>query len=304
MENKKSTKRKTTEQVLEEFNIIHNNFYTYQNLNYINNRIKITINCPIHGDFQQTPKDHLNGRGCWDCYKDSQKMNSNVYFKRVNEKHNSKYKYFNDYNGSRNKIKIECPEHGIFYQLAQNHIKGAGCIKCSGNYNYTTEEFNKKSNIIHNNKYEYPSEYKYSDEDIIIICSIHGKFKKKPYIHLQGQGCPYCIISKGEDKTKNILDLMMIKYETQKTFDGCKHKNKLKFDFYLPDYNTCIEYDGKQHFFIYERFGGISGFNDRLIKDKIKDEYCYLNNIHLLRIKYNENIEEKLSEFLLCHNKE
>lgn len=81
----------------------------------------------------------------------------------------------------------------------------------------------------------------------------------------------------------------------KKTFDGCENINKLYFDFYLPEYNTCIEYDGLQHFKSIEHFGGKKGLKETQKRDKIKDEYCKNNNIRLLRIKYNEKVSKILS---------
>lgn len=71
-------------------------------------------------------------------------------------------------------------------------------------------------------------------------------------------------------------------------------KINLFFDFFIPEINCCIEYDGIKHFKPIDRFGGIEEFEKVKIKDKIKDEYCRKNNIHLIRINYLDNIEEKL----------
>lgn len=90
------------------------------------------------------------------------------------------------------------------------------------------------------------------------------------------------------------MDNNNIKYIKQKTFKECKDIKLLKFDFYLPEYNMCIEFDGIQHFKPIERFGGIDGFKKTKQNDKTKNIYCDKNNIKLLRIKYNENIFEKI----------
>ena len=95
-----------------------------------------------------------------------------------------------------------------------------------------------------------------------------------------------CIASKGEQKISQILRENDIVFEQQKTFDGC-HSDKnypLRFDFYLPDYNTCIEYDGKQHFKPIEYFGGEEVFKRQQENDQIKNNYCTENNIRLIRI--------------------
>src|SRR5690606_6725556 len=86
-----------------------------------------------------------------------------------------------------------------------------------------------------------------------------------------------------------------IKFESQKKFNDCKSIRKLPFDFYLPDYNLCIEYDGIQHFEPIDFFGGINSYKNLIKRYAIKSNFCYVNGIELLRIKYNDNINDKLS---------
>lgn len=89
-----------------------------------------------------------------------------------------------------------------------------------------------------------------------------------------------------------------IKYKQQKTFKECKNVQVLQFDFYLPDYNCCIEYDGIQHFKPINFFGGDDFLKYIKQNDTIKNEYCKNTHIKLLRIKYDENINEKLTNYL------
>jgi very-short-patch-repair endonuclease len=85
----------------------------------------------------------------------------------------------------------------------------------------------------------------------------------------------------------------------KKKFKNCKNKKQLFFDFFLPDFNCCIEYDGIQHFEIVEFFGGEKSFNERLINDNIKNDFCEENNISLLRISYKDNINEILEKIII-----
>lgn len=102
------------------------------------------------------------------------------------------------------------------------------------------------------------------------------------------------------------LEKYDIDYEVEKTFKGCKYKGLLRFDFYIPSRNACIEYDGEQHFDTVDFEGGSSEkeLKEKLKlnkkRDSIKDKYCKKNGIKLLRIPYYEfdNIENKLIEFL------
>jgi hypothetical protein len=94
------------------------------------------------------------------------------------------------------------------------------------------------------------------------------------------------------------LELNNISFERQKKFDLCRYKNKLPFDFYLTELGICIEYNGIQHYEAIEHFGGENKLKQRKINDKIKKEYCVDNNIPLIIIKYNENVEDILSNYL------
>lgn len=110
-----------------------------------------------------------------------------------------------------------------------------------------------------------------------------------------------CIKSKGENRIATFLRQNNIIFEREKTFDTCKDKQLLKFDFYIPEKNLLIEYDGEQHFKL-SRFGNknIEEAEEMLkiqqIRDQIKNNWCNQNNIPLLRISYKdfENIEEIL----------
>lgn len=99
-------------------------------------------------------------------------------------------------------------------------------------------------------------------------------------------GCPYCIKSKGQLEVELVLKKYNISYETEKSFDGCKFKVLLRFDFYVPDLNLLIEYDGKQHFEPIKYFGGEKTFKIIQERDKIKNKFAKENNISLLRIPY------------------
>lgn len=72
------------------------------------------------------------------------------------------------------------------------------------------------------------------------------------------------------------------------SFDDCLSIKgyKLRFDFYLPKNNCCIEIDGRQHREPVDKFGGETTFNELIQNDNIKNEYCKNNNIKLIRIPY------------------
>jgi hypothetical protein len=160
------------------------------------------------------------------------------------------------------------------------------------------KEFIEKSRQIHNNKYDYSKVLYYNTfKDVIIICKKHGEFLQKPNSHVRKCGCPRCNESRGEVLVRKILDKLKISYEREKKFENCKNMTYLPFDFYLPEYNYCIEFDGIQHYKEMEFFGGKESFEKLKINDDIKDQYCIDNNIKLIRIRYDEDIENILDSY-------
>ena len=288
-------KRKTTYIFIKEAIEKYGDLYDYSLVEYINSSTDVKIICRIHGIFEQTPNDHLSGCRCPFCYGTPKKTNEQIIkdFLKIHTKYD--YSLVN-YMGAHINVTIICPIHGPFEQTPHDHLKKQGCPKCAGK-SRTLLELKELLNNIHNNKYNYKLVIKTNTKlKCEIICPIHSVFEQDLNHHLTGQGCPKCNESKGEKEIRSILETNNIKYKTQKTFNDCKYVQLLKFDFYLPEKNICIEFDGQQHYEPNKFFGGEKEFIKRQIKDKIKNEYCQNNNIHLIRIKYNENVNEKLSQ--------
>ncbi len=114
-------------------------------------------------------------------------------------------------------------------------------------------------------------------------------------------GCPLCNSSKGEAAISNFLESNKIIFFSQHRFSNCKDKNPLPFDFYIPEFNMCIEYQGEQHYRPVSIFGGDDSFKSQIKRDKIKKKYCKLNRIDLLIIPYWEiqNVEKIIIKRIL-----
>lgn len=294
---------KTTEQFIKEANIIHNNKYNYSKVNYINAHTKVCIICPIHGEFWQTPSNHLKGRKCPKCKFDmltaKNAKSKEQFIKEANIIHNGKYDYSKvEYVNTNKKVCIICPIHGEFWQTPANHLKNHGCPKCAfkknenvnrGNLNH----FINKAKEIHGDKYDYSKvNYFNNRTDVCIICPKHGEFWQTPHSHLSGCGCPNCQQSRLENKTKLILDRFDIEniQRCDKTyFDwlGLQH-----LDFYLPKYNIAIECQGIQHYKPIEYFGGEEKFKLTKKLDEEKRNKVKEHNIKLVYINYNFNDEK------------
>jgi very-short-patch-repair endonuclease len=233
------------------------------------------------------------------------RLNKTEFIERAILLHGYKYDYSDSiYLSNKEKIFINCPIHGKFEQKPHNHLKGYGCYDCGLKLQLenvkrvSIGDFIARSNKIHLNKYNYSLvNFKHTNDTIQIICPIHGEFSQKVYGHLSGRGCSKCNQSKGEKFIEQFLVANNIIFLTEHKFLDCKNIKPLPFDFYLPEHNTCIEFDGKQHYISNEYFKH-EKFDMRQKRDQIKNEYCLKNNIHLMRIKYDEDINTKLISIL------
>ena len=181
-------------------------------------------------------------------------------------------------------------------QLTQGQVKSCGCLQKeqakklgAKNYNDLTGKKFGKLIVLKDSKERTKS------GNVIWECQCScGNITKVAGTHLlcgDTISCG-CIVSQGETIIKSILQTNQISYQSQKSFDSCinpKTGAKLFFDFYLPDYNCCIEYDGEQHF--RPRKTGYFTFKEVeeiQYRDKIKENYCKKHNIKLVRISYTD----------------
>ncbi len=298
-----------TDEFTNKAKLVHGDKYDYSNVEYVNSKTKVKIICPEHGEFEQIPNNHLNGANCYLCGRKAinnhNTGNVNIFIHEALKLYGDKYNYsLVKYVNSKTKVKIICPIHGEFEQTPDNHIRSGGCNYCgqnttttknSNNINIFIDMSNKKHNFI----YDYSNvNYKNNHTKVNIICKTHGEFKQRPNDHLKGVGCPICNNSKGEMKIRLFLEENNIRFNTQYRFSDCKNIRPLPFDFYLPEHNICIEFNGRQHYEPLEHFGGIINFKKQQINDKIKYNFCKSSNISLIIINYRDinNINKILSK--------
>jgi hypothetical protein len=291
-------KRLTNKEFIDKAIEIHDGKYSYSECNYENSKTKIIITCPSHGNFGQRASAHISNQkqGCPKCNHESKQTGLTEFIARATKIHGNKYDYtlVSEYKPNREPVDIICPNHGPFNTSINHHINRCqGCPKCKSLDN---TEFITKSNLVHVNKYDYSKvNYINNKTKVDIICPNHGLFSQRPIDHFNGNGCPICNESRGERNIRKILTELNIKFKPQHKFPECKYKKELPFDFYLPDLNICIEYNGIQHYKPIDIFGGL----EKLIKqeklDLIKKTFCEDNQIKLLIIRYNENIKTKLA---------
>lgn len=246
-------KAMSTSSFIDKAKSVHGDKYDYSSSTYTTSKEKIAIICPIHGEFRQTPNAHLNGQNCPKCGKskqtDNKRMTHTEWLSKVESVHGEKYDYSqSNYVDSKTKVVIGCPTHGSFSQNPINHRLGQGCPKCgklsmAKAQSSDTLSFMDAAARVHDGKYLYHHvNYVTSDKKVTITCKLHGDFDQIPDNHLQGVGCPKCSnrISKPELVIKDMLDQLGVIY-----VHGDRSLIKpLELDFYLPEHNLAIEFNG------------------------------------------------------------
>lgn len=297
------THKVSKEPFIEKANKIHEYKYLYDKVDYVNNHTNVCITCPEHGDFWMTPKSHLRGAGCPICNMSPAGKIDESSIKRFIQKakkiHGDKYDYSKvEYKGSKVKICINCPEHGEFWQTPSNHLKGWGCHECGkleriNKRKKTKELFVEQARKVHGLKYDYSKvEYINTDVKVCIICPEHGDFWQTPTKHLQKEGCPKCRNSKGELVIEKYLKNKNIEFEPQYSISidyKMFSRNNIKVDFYLPKYNTIIEFHGQQHYKYIPFFHkNKDDFYIQVDRDERLRKYCKQRKINLIEIKYSQ----------------
>lgn len=182
---------------------VHNFYYNYKDTVYLGSKNKITISCPLHGNFEQKAENHLAGRGCKKCgakkIKGLPPETKEIFIDKARKTHKDIYDYSKvEYKNSQTKVIIICKTHGDFEQQPNNHIQGQGCTRCgdkrvSEGKKSNTDTFLKKASKIHGNVYLYNKvNYKGNRDSITITCPTHGDFEQLPVVHLRGSGCTLC----------------------------------------------------------------------------------------------------------------
>ena len=294
-------KKLTVEYIREEFN---KRGYTLLSEEYQNNKQLLEYICPNGhkhkinwGRFQQ-------GQECPYC------TGALMDFNIIKEEF-AKRKYIllsTEYMSYNDKLEYICPKghkHSISWSDFNSGRRCPDCgietvkSKLKLSYDEVKQAFEKEGYTL------LSTEYINNNSKLKVRC-LRGHEYEVSWGHFNdGERCPVCNSSKGEKRISLFLKENNINYEAQKSFKECSYKRMLPFDFYLPDYDICIEYDGQQHYNTIDFSGknqkrAEEQFKQTQIKDNIKTQYCLDHNIKLIRIPYWEfkNIENILKQEL------
>lgn len=311
-----SSKLKSEEQFREELRNIHPNLIP--NDIYKGSRIKYHCICRIHNcDVYKTPYDLISRkRGCTLCNTENNKNSSGRYTHDTYVKKlysiNSNIEVLSQYMKIKDRINVRCKVCGYEWNpTAESLIRKnnpCGCPSCAGNAIITPDEFKEKLTITHP-YLELLNEYVRSNLKVHVYCKDCGNdFLVTPNKLQQGQQCFCKCESHGEFRIRIFLESHNINFERYKKYDGLVGvgKKPLSYDFYLPDFNLLVEFQGKQHEAPYD-FGSDmteeeiqERFKCQQEHDRRKRNYALDNNIELLEIWYWDlvNIENILSNKL------
>jgi hypothetical protein len=192
----------TTSEFIDKAMLLTAGRFDYSKAQYVNSNTKVCIICPDHGEFWQTPNNHLKGRNCPQCSRISGDRRYTVaeFIEKAVVAHGSVYAYTKvNYVNSLTPVVIICRQHGEFRQAPASHLRGNGCPICAGVKKGTAAEFTDKAKNVHGDLYDYSLvDYVNRRTKVLIGCSVHGLFPQEPGHHLSGAGCPKCIVaSKG-----------------------------------------------------------------------------------------------------------
>lgn len=291
-------------------------------------KTRIKYICKFHGEREIRTDCLLIGQSCSKCaaeqrlkdrYRNNLYERANKLYDKVKEAcENKGYELLSnisDITCNTSYVAYKCPIHGVHETRIINILSGSGCPDCNtdrfvNQMRLDIDEVRtrlKKMNAICLNIDEYIN---LESENLIFVCEFcHREYVTSllKFIRYAKHDCPVCSLkhmSAGELKIYNYLCKNNMCHTREKCFDDCRDDRMLPFDFYIPEHDICIEYQGQQHYYPIEVFGGVEEFESRQKHDKIKRDFCDKNNIKLIEIPYWEyhNIEKILhKELLVLH---
>lgn len=298
--------------------------YFIYDLVYKEDKAFVKTECIKHGRLENNifwTNTLSKSRPCKECSKVhlNKRLPESVIFQKIENIIKDRYSYHGiERSEGAIFVKLKCKIHlyNEAFKVRYTNIKintKHHCVECTNEKKrklykkYTTEEFIKKGSLIHEDLYLYNYEeiekrFKNVNSKIPVICKKHGEFLITYNTHIiQEKGfCPRCCFnSEVEYRIERILLKRKIKYIHDKPiFEDLLYKKRLRPDFFLPEYNLILEYDGEHHFSI-KLNQNTSNLLEKAKKDFLKNRYAKKNNFNILRITY-KNIKQ--IEYLIDEN--
>lgn len=292
-------RKKTNEEFIEEVKSLVSNEYTFLD-SYQGSKIKIPVRHNKCGkEYFVTPNNFLTGYRCPYCNGGHVKSTSNFY-SEVERLVGSEYTFIGEYHGNKSNMKVIHNTCGHSYYVSPLHfIRGSRCPYCSHRHNKSTLEY--KEELVAKGINIIPLEnYKGTGQKIKHECLVCGNtWYVCPNHVLSGSQCPNCSLHSKQSTGERLVEQYLIDhniiYEYPKTFPDLRDKKKLHYDFYLPEINCLIEYQGIQHYYPTR---GSRQYAIQVKHDQIKKEYALANNYMLVEIPYTISSRDALEKFM------
>lgn len=299
-----SIKTKTDTQFKQEVFDLVGDEYTFLDT-YVNALDKIRIkHNKCNQVYKVTPAHFLTGERCPYCAVSTKTKTDTQFKQEIFDLVGDEYVFLDNYVNTRTKIKVKHNKCGHIYEIKPNtFLQGSRCPYCSSTTKKADAQFKQEVFDLVGNEYTFLDSYVNNKTKIRVK---HNKCEHIYYVaptefFNHSTRCPYCNSPKGELIITKILNILNIKYEYQKTFDGLRDDKPLSYDFYVPSQSILIEYQGIQHYEPIDFFGGASVFEKQQKHDKLKLDYAKANGYNLIAIPYTEDTFTKIKKYLLQH---
>ena len=296
-------RRKTDAEFKEQVHNLVGDEYTFLDT-YVNNYTKIKVKHNKCGyTYGVRPRDFFNGSRCPYCYGNVKKTDAQ-FKQEVYDLVGNEYTFLDSYVNKRTKLRVKHNKCGNIYKVKPdgfiyNHTR---CPYCTGHIKKTDLQFKEEVSDLVGNEYTFLDSYVNNKTKLRVKHTKCGNiYSVSPSNFLCGYHCPFCNSPKGETIITKLLNLLNINYEPQKTFNDLKDKDCLSYDFYIPDQNILIEYQGLQHYQPIDYFGGEEHFKTQQKHDKMKSDYAKDHHYNLITVPYTEDTFSKIKNYLFKH---
>ena len=295
--------RKTQEEFVNEVYNLAGDQYTVIGT-YMRANVKVDIRHNVCGTtYAVKPNHFLSGSRCPKCSGLERKTQS-WFENKVKELTGDEYKVVGKYVNMGTKVSLLHNVCGKVYSVTPTHFiySGSRCSHCSKVHHYTDDEFTSEVQKLVGDEYTFLKPYIDSRTKLPVIHNAcGGEYEVKPNDFFTGKRCPYCNSPHGELFIKSWLSKNSIEFEYQKKFPSLKDSKPLSYDFYISGKKILIEYQGGQHFWSVDYFGGEEGFKRQKEHDKIKANYASSIGCMLLCPSYKLDSYEKVADYLDTH---
>lgn len=305
----KCNRGKTNDEFLKEVYDVSGSDFTFLE-EYKGSSTPIKVRHNLCGNiFMVRPNDFLRKTPCRYCHGNEHKRKTTSIFKsEIYDLVGDEYTLLSEYTSRDSKVKIRHNKCGKIINITPgNFLCGTRCVECYYNsLRLSEEEVNERIHDCLGTDYKLVSKYVSSQKKSVLV---HEECGTKFLVRLDDvftkhSGCPVCNNeSCGEHYIRCFLNENNIIFVSQKRFKGLKDNKPLSYDFYLPEENVVIEYQGSQHY-IPKNFGGVNkevakeNFEKQIYHDQLKRDFAHSNGYTLVEISYKYDSYSKVSDYL------